>query len=71
MEPKFQNRPVYLNQALFHFKIKSLANNSCFQIRFRARSGKIPQKNRITLKKMATPNAQEKNTLEFLEEYGM
>jgi hypothetical protein len=70
MEPKPQNRPVYLNQTLMHFKIKSLADNSGFQTYFRARSGKIPPKKRITLEKMITPNVQEKSTPQFLEEYG-
>jgi hypothetical protein len=54
---------------LIRFEIKSLADNSSFQIRFRTRSGNIHPKNPITLEKMATPHSQEKNTLEFLEQY--
>jgi hypothetical protein len=67
---KTSNRPVYLNQTLIHFKNKSLACNSCFQPCFKTESANIPQKNRITLEKMASPNLHEKNTPEFLEEYG-
>jgi hypothetical protein len=70
MEPKHQNKPVYRNQTLMYFKIKSLATNSSFRPRFKTGSANIPQKNRITPEKMTTPNEQEKNTPEFLEEYG-
>jgi hypothetical protein len=70
-EPKYQNRLVYLNQMLTHFKIKSLASSSCFQPHFKTGSEKSRQKNRITLDKMTSPNLHEKNTSEFLEEYGM
>ena len=56
-------------KTLMHFKIKSSATHSCFQHCSKTESAKSRQKNRITLEKMATPNAQEKNTLEFLEEY--
>jgi hypothetical protein len=52
-----------------HFKIKSSANNSCFQPCFKTDPAKSPPKNRITLEKTNTPNAQEKNTPDFLEEY--
>jgi hypothetical protein len=70
MESKYQNRPVYPNKAFIRFEIKSLASSSCFQPRFRTRSAKSPPKNRISLEKMTIPNLQEKNTPEFLEEYG-
>jgi hypothetical protein len=69
MESMHQNKPVYLNQTLIHSKIKSLATNSTFQPCDKTESANIPQKNRITLEKMATPNLQEKNTPDFLEEY--
>jgi hypothetical protein len=70
MEPKPQNKPVYLNQTLFHSEIKSSANNSCFQPCYKTESANIPQKNRITLEKTTSSNSQEKNTPKFLEEYG-
>jgi hypothetical protein len=69
-KPKHQNKPVDLNQTLMHFKIKSLASNSTFQPCFKTESANIPQKNRLTLEKMPPPNSQEKNTPDFLEEYG-
>ena len=59
---------LFTSHTLIRYEIKSLANNSTFQPCFKTESAKSPQKNRITLEKMTTPNSHEKHTPEILEE---
>jgi hypothetical protein len=48
--------------------MQSPPTHSSFQPCSKTESANIPKKNRITLEKTTSPNSQEKNTPEFLEE---